>query len=315
MTPRATVRVGRRGLLVGAALGVAATSAARASDPTDFAVAVTDQRTNRVVVMRRDAWSEPSRLRSWSAGSGAGWFNLTDVRLRRAWGFGTVAVVAASGGNVGVYDVTGTRDQGLADLLWSASPGGNPHAAERVPGTGCVVSASSEDGGYLTLFAPRDVRRPETLAPVQQLPFPCAHGVLWDPNRTVLWAIGSGELRSYTVSGTRRDARLTRTARTLRFDGIGHDLQPDFADPRKLLITHSGGAHEVDVATLTTRTLMTGPGFKSLSRHASGEYLWTRSDLTSGRTWTTPTVRFTSGTRSRPGDEIYKARIFTSAYS
>lgn len=316
MTHGAAVRVGRRGVLLGTlGAGVVASAARASGSSSDFAVAITDQKSNRVVVMRRDAWSESSRLRSWRAGGG-GWFNLSDVKFRHAERFGQVAVVAGSGGNVGVYDVKRTtRDQGLGDLLWAATPGGNPHAAERIPGSGCVVSASSEDGGYLTLFAPKDAGRPETLAGVQKLPFPCAHGVLWDPTRQVLWALGYDELRSYTVAGTGRDTRLHRTNRTLAFDGIGHDLQPDYADRTKLLITTSAGGYEVDVATLTTRTLLTGPGLKSLSRHRTGEYLWTRSDITRGRTWTTPTVRFTSGTRTRTGDEIYKARIFTSAYN
>lgn len=314
MIQGAPVRVGRRGLLLGAAGAGVAASAARATTTPGFAVAITDQKSNRVVVMHRDSWTEGTRVRSWTAGGG-GWFNLSDVKFRRAEGFGRVAVVAGSGGNVGVYDVKPTKDQGVADLLWAATPGGNPHAAERIPGSGCIVSASSEDGGYLTLFAPKDVRRPETLAKVQTLSFPCSHGVLWDPTRQVLWALGYDELRSYTIAGTGRAARLTRTTRTLTFDGIGHDLQPDYADRSKLLITTSAGGYEVDVATLTTRTLMTGAGLKSLSRHVSGEYLWTKSDITRGRTWTTPTVRFTSGTRSRSGDEIYKARIFTEAYN
>ncbi|GAA1984789.1 hypothetical protein GCM10009838_53620 [Catenulispora subtropica] len=58
-----------------------------------------------------------------------------------------MALVAASGGNVGIIDKAASGTQGTGSLLWSAVPGGNPHAIERIPTIGAIVTTSS--GGCL----------------------------------------------------------------------------------------------------------------------------------------------------------------------
>jgi hypothetical protein len=101
-----------------------------------------------------------------------------------------VALVTASGGKVGMVDVTGTTSTGTGDLLWSAMPGNNPHAIERIPDIGAMVVATSS--GYLFVYGPTAVSGPSTLALVQTIAYDGAHGVWWDDVYGRLLAVGQG---------------------------------------------------------------------------------------------------------------------------
>ncbi|MEV0649204.1 DUF6528 family protein [Phytomonospora sp. NPDC050363] len=313
----------RRSLLSAAALGVPAaallgSSPAQAS--SGFSVVGTEQILNRLMMWHKDDEFTDANLQwSWSPGIG-GWFNLSDARFRRIPRVGEVAMAAASGGNVGiVVKKRGVREQGLDDLLWSAAPGGNPHAAEYVHPVGAVVSASSSNGqvagGYLCVYAPSHPREITTLEQVQTIPFKGAHGVLWDPAGDVLWAIGDKIVRAYEVVGNRRDVRLVDTGRSVALAGLGHDLQPDYTDVGKLFVTDTYGVHHIDKATLTKTTIAVEDSVKAYSRHQSGEDVSVRADLVGEKTWGSPTVRFSrSPWRTREGAEFYKARIYTTAF-
>ncbi|MEX0172364.1 hypothetical protein [Streptomyces sp. LMG1-1-1.1] len=73
----------------------------------------------------------------WAAPDQTVWDRLGDARFRETDRFGWVCMVAA-GGKVGMVDF-GDDDA----LLWSATPGGNPHAVEYLRRHGVVVAASS----------------------------------------------------------------------------------------------------------------------------------------------------------------------------
>ncbi|GIG69779.1 DUF6528 family protein [Phytomonospora endophytica] len=313
----------RRTLLSAAALGVPAAAllgSAPAQAAATFSVVGTEQILNRLMMWNKDTPFTDENLEwSWSPGVG-GWFNLSDARFRRIPRIGEVALAAASGGDVGVVEKKhGVREQGLDDLLWSAAPGGNPHAAEYVHPVGAVVTASSSNGqvagGYLCVYAPSHPRKIETLEQVQVIPFKGAHGVLWDPEGDVLWAIGDKVVRAYEVTGERRDVRLVDTGRAVPLAGLGHDLQPDYTDRGKLFVTDTYGVHHIDKATLTAATVSVEDSVKAYSRHRCGEDVSVRADLVGEKTWGSPTVRFSrSPWQTREGAEFYKARIYTTHY-
>ncbi|GAA4923554.1 hypothetical protein LX16_5288 [Stackebrandtia albiflava] len=310
----------RRTLLRGAALAVpatvlagAGTAAADVSTTANFRVVVTEQVSNRIMVFDKDsAFTDANVYKTFSPGGG-GWSNLSDVRIRDTASFGVVGLAAASGGNVGIWNVTDEKHQESNDLLWSAAPGGNPHAAERIPDIGAIVTASSH--GYLTVYGPTAVSRPETLAKVQTVSLPGAHGVLWDPTINRLWAIGDKTLRTYEVTGTYRNTRLRYTGQSITLPGLGHDLQPDYSDPGRLWITDTYGIYRVVKSTMQAPKYSSSRRVKSFVRHSSGEDFWVQADDTGSRTWGSPTVVFSqSDDRTRSGAEFYKARWYATSF-
>jgi hypothetical protein len=305
-----------RGLAAGAIGGPAAAvlGPAAAQAATSYYVATTEQVKNEVMVWHKSkAFTDGNLHWSFSPGGGA-WANLSDVKIRSTAAQGWIALVCASGGKAGIIDIGSEKATELNDLKWSATPGGNPHAIERIPGNGSVVVASSH--GYLTLYAPSAVSNLGSLQKVQTVSLAGAHGVLWDPTYELLWAIGKGTLRGYAVEGTYRNTRLRHygAAVSLGSSNLGHDLQPDYSNTQRLLCTATDGVYEISTAggSFSKRKISSETRVKSYVRHSSGEALSVRADNAGSRTWGSPTVRFSqSPDRTRSGAEFYKARIWT----
>ncbi|MEE6258445.1 DUF6528 family protein [Plantactinospora sonchi] len=316
---------------------VAATTAVGTAGPAtaadDYYLATTEQVSNRVLVWNRNvAWTDANLHWQFTPGTTSGaWQNLSDVRIRATAAFGTVALVTASGGRAAIIDVkSGQPRATTADILWQATPGGNPHAIERIPDNGSIVVASS--GGTLKLYSPTAISDPGTLALVQTISFPGAHGVLHDPTNGYVWAIGEGRLVSYKVNGTYRNTRLAATGTAISLgtytnsDGVvtpnlGHDLQPSYTDPNTLLITHTTGVFSVNTSSRTLTRISSTTRVKAyVNQTPGGERAWVRGDNTGSRTWGSPTVQFfdAAGTateaKTRSGAEFYKVRNWTTAF-
>ncbi len=101
---------------------------------------------------------------------------------------GREILVTSSGGAVALVD----RASGSARFA-AVAPAA--HSADLLPG-GRVVTACStnKDGDRLLIH---DLRQSE--APIVSEPLPSAHGVVWDAERNLLWALGSKELRAYRL--------------------------------------------------------------------------------------------------------------------
>ncbi|GAA4217417.1 DUF6528 family protein [Actinocatenispora rupis] len=308
-----------RGLAVGAVAAPAATllgtAAARAAG--SYYVATAEQVSNRILVFDKSkAFSNANVHWSFAAGGGS-WSNLSDVKFRETSAQGWIALMTASGGRVGIVNVTGKKHTGTGDLSWTAAPGGNPHAIERIPTNGSVVVASS--AGHLTVYAPSSVSRLGSLAKVQTVGLPGAHGVLWDPTTKLLWAIGKGVVKGYTVHGSHRSTRLAYSGKhvNLGSDNLGHDLQPDYSNRNRMLCTATHGTYEISTAggKVSVRKASSETRVKALCRHSSGETVSVRADNKGARTWGSPTVRLSkSPDRTRSGAEFYKVRIWSARY-
>lgn len=308
-----------RGLAAGAVAGPAgalfAESPAHAAG--SYYVATAEQVKNKVLVFDKNkAFTDANIHWSFSPGGG-GWANLSDVKVRNTAAQSWIALVVASGGKAGIVDIGGEKHTELNDLKWSASPGGNPHAIERVPGNGSVVVASSS--GHLTLYAPTRVDNLGTLAKVQTVALPGAHGVLWDPTFKLLWAVGDGVIRGYAVEGSNRGTRLKwyGAKAGLGSGNLGHDLQPDYGNSNRMWVTATHGVYRFDTdgGIFRTTRASSETRVKSYVRHSSGEAVSIRADNTGARTWGSPTIRLSaSPDRTRGGAEFYKARIWTPDY-
>ncbi len=110
------------------------------------------------------------------------------------------------------------RDGGKA--LWWARVR-NAHSIESLPG-GRIVVASSVGGDRLVLFDASGGDRE-----LWSGPLPSAHGVVWDPARGLLYALGFKELQSYELENwDGAEPALKLKDRHPLPDPDGHDLSP-----------------------------------------------------------------------------------------
>src|SRR5262249_46961020 len=120
-----------------------------ASRAGSYHIAVVDQNSKTVRVFPRDAkdWSDKEVFWSFTADPpfwNNDWINLDDIKFRKTAKHGWIAMVTASEGKAGIINVTKEkRKTTLDDVMWQATPGGNPHSIERIPSLGAIVVASS----------------------------------------------------------------------------------------------------------------------------------------------------------------------------
>jgi hypothetical protein len=300
--------------------------------PLIYHVAVCDQNSRSVSVYPSYARWEEKRVywRFTALGTRVqdnSWNSLSDVKIRRVGAHGWIALVAASGGKVGIINITGKkRETTQDDLMWQATPGGNPHAIERIPNNGMIVVAGSQPG-ELIFYAPsdpKDINDYKKLVQIKRISFPGAHGVLWDPNggngveRGYLWALGDKCLRKFSVSGRGTKTVVREEGKPFMLPGkdLGHDLQPDYSNPDVLLLTDSDGAYEFNTKTNQWKELAKMRKLKSLVRTQRGEYIWVVGDKNELGTH----VEFgyeVGKARHREGwkdAKFYKARVYLPAY-
>ncbi|ADD44142.1 DUF6528 family protein [Stackebrandtia nassauensis] len=317
----------RRTLFTGlAAVGAAGTAAAvfgrsaladseAAAAKANYQVAITEQVSNKVMIFARNSkWDNAHMLRSFRPGGGGGWSNLSDVKFRETHKYNNIGLFTCSGGNVGVWNLKSERHQEFNDVLWWATPGGNPHAIERIPHNGSVVTASSK--GYISVYGPKSaVMSSLGKKAVQTFGLPGAHGVLWDEVSNLLWAVGDKTVRSYKVTGSGRGTRLREAGARIKLPGLGHDLQADHSNKGRLLVTDTKGVYEITKSNRGIREIRQADHVKSFCRHSSGEAFWTIPNWPKPSNWRTNTVGFDGGySRKRGGAGIYKARLFYPKY-
>jgi hypothetical protein len=322
-----------------AAAPIAAWSASsQAYADETFHVAVCDQKINSILVHPVNvAWTPTNQVWAWSPPFAQDpnssvtkntWAGLTDVKFRDIGGYGWVALVTASGGKVGIVNMPGQDP--VSDLLWSARPYGDPHAIERIPGIGAVVTASSKPSdrvggyeGYLTVYGPTDPDDPATLVRVQEIRFQRAHGLWYDGS--YLWALGAWTLAKYRVTGkglsTRLESVWTHTFGTV-FNG--HDIDTDLSDPAYLLITGGGSVKRVHKATgIIQNWTPSAAGVKSYARVASGVSFWQKA-ISDSEYWNT-SIQFFDGvgnptfTKTLSGyghsPRFYRARVSSVSFA
>lgn len=114
---------------------------------------------------------------------------------------------------------------------------GNAHSAELLPNNRIVVAGSTNAAGNrLELF---DVNTPEK--PLFQDSLYSGHGVLWDQENRLLYALGYKELRAYRLSNWTGNAPSLERQSSWTIPGAGgHDLVAFPNDHVKLLLSEHG---------------------------------------------------------------------------
>jgi hypothetical protein len=219
---------------------------------------VVDQNSKTVRIYDRYAlrWNDDAII--WSF-QGKVTFGIRIWADRKTQARGMFALVCASGGAAGIVEIKrGRHTDSDDDLIWQAYPDDNPHSIERIPRNGSILTASSKGDKNLQLYSPKGrIDDFDGYEKVNSWTFDGAHGILWDPQGTnevsagVLWVLGDGKLVGYKVKGSGQDTDLD-VWREVVIDHpghkMGHDLQPDYAEPGHLLLTDSEGVYRYDVS-------------------------------------------------------------------
>jgi hypothetical protein len=208
-------------------------------------------------------------------------------------------LVTSSGGGVALVD----RGSGQA-TFWASVV--NAHSAELLSGDRIVVASSYGEGGNrLVLF---DATTPGKLLAGEELYG--AHGVVWDGEAKLLWALGEIELRAYAFHDleTSTPSFVQKRAYTLPNPG-GHDLR---AVPKSTSLVVTSGHH---VWLFDRRLLNFAPcgglsdlrGVKSVDVHpVTGRLAYVQAE----KQWWAEHIRFRNpeGEALFPGQRLYKAR-------
>lgn len=296
------------------------------SRATNYLLAVADQTTNTIRVFPRNSekWNQDAIDWSFTAGGGA-WDNLSDVKIRKIANHGWIALVCASGGKAALINITNEKRHvkvGDREVLWQASPGGNPHSIERVPHKGVIATAGSNPG-KLTLYVPTthtsdDVNDFGKIEKGREYKLAGAHGVLWDPTGEHLWAVGDKVLNKYTVEGKRTGTKLALVkSYKIPGNGMGHDLQPDFTEKNTLLVTDTYGAYAFNTGSGEWTTLKEMRKIKSLVREPDGgEYFWVvgNVDELGQKVEFGGKVGSADDSRGWSDARFYKARLYSTAF-
>jgi hypothetical protein len=299
------------GLVLLAALALAP-AAAHAGNR--YLVAGTDQATEQVQIL--DPKAEALRW-SWApAASTPGWDNVDEAKLRYSRRYrGHFLLTTASGGFVGLIHYPSGRTKWSVNSDDGQAPLDNPHSAELLPDGNVAAAAST--GGWVRVYTASVGAGSTTHA---QYALPGGHGVLWDPERRVLWALGDDHLVELEVDGTRRDPVLTEVKRTALPTLHGHDLQPVYGDTDRLWITTNAGVYQYSKSADAFSAVapeLDKPFVKAVSNNpATGQVLETRPKAGCATTWCTDTLEFygPTATWTLPGAQFYKARWWVADY-
>ena len=176
------------------------------------------------------AAEQPVKLWSWRGKDCAeipaglkGAFNTTDD-CKPVEG-GKRLLVSSSGGGCALLEMPSGK------ALWWARVA-NAHSIEELPGGLIAVAASTgKTGNKVVLF---DSKVPEKV--VAELPLHSGHGLVWDEERKVLWALGFAELLACEVKETAIEVQ----SRHPLPDEDGHDLRAVPGSAELVLSTHAG---------------------------------------------------------------------------
>lgn len=287
-------------------------------------IAVTDQQARAILVLDPAVkdWNAPEALKwSWQPkvenGFGAflhGWGNPSGVKLRQNDAFGGYWMVV-------------TDSKGLAAIVpypsggfrqWAHVVSGNLHSAELLPDGNIALAAST--GGWVRIYT--SSQGPDSVEYVEY-PLKGAHGVLWDPELNLLWALGDDHLVGLRVRGSAKTPQLELALKRPLPTSGGHDLAPVYGEVGRLWVTTGARVYQYDKINdawlegffgadgLTRRV-----GVKGVGDLPHGQMVAAWPKAGSLYSWTTDTVHLfcPDEVRVRHGAAIYKARIWLPEY-
>jgi len=187
---------------------------------------------------------------------------------------------------------------------------GNAHSIEWLPGDRIVVAGSThEQGNRLELYDSRMSEKPLFKDSLYS-----AHGVVWDDERKLLYALGYDELRSYQLVDWDTEQPKLEQVETWTIPGIsGHDLVAIPQNPDQLLLTEHESVWIFDKPTgkfSPFEPLVDKADVKAVSFHpTTGRVAYIQAEIS----WWSHHVYLLKPERyvSFPGVDLYKVRWIT----
>jgi len=238
--------------MLGGAVPAGANSDGKKSEDASYPVALTNQSGSCLEVhdLSKGKLDEHSLL--WSCKMP--YYNIAGTKLRCSEKHGKVAL-AVCGGSYGCM-----ISYPKGELLWSTNAAANnPHSIELMPNG--VIAIASSYGDEVRFFT-TDQEISET--PSASITLEDAHGVLWDEEKEVLWAIGRNVLAAYHVERT-ADGGVSVTKEddlclTIPSDHA-HDLAPVYGNRNELWVTTTSHVYRFNKAEKTFSTDYKGSSF------------------------------------------------------
>jgi hypothetical protein len=226
-------------------------------------------------------------------------FNTTDEC--KPFDGGARILVTSSGGGVAFIDRSSDR------VLFYGRVA-NAHSADLLPRGRVAVAASHDQAGKgdrLILF---DLASSDRELSSVELPW--GHGVVWDEQRQLLWALANDDIRVYELRDWESTTpRLERVAQIPLPEGGGHDFS---IIDRTLLAVST--ARRCWLFDRNARTFLPHPelgdkaGVKSINHHPqSGRIVYVQAE---GKNWWAERIHLLrpGGIVHVPGEHFYKAR-------
>ena len=212
------------------------------------------------------------------------------------------------------------------ELLWSTSmAANNPHSIELMPNG--VIAIASSTGAEIRFFTTTEAFSKMFAARVT---LEDAHGVLWDEQNQVLWAVGRTVLTAYKVT-LNADGTVTVNEDTSRRATIpsdhAHDLAPVYGNSDELWITTGLHVYRYNKVTKTFSTEYEGCNYlnrsnvKGVGNFEDGSLVFLYPDG-AFQSWTTKSmilVRNQDGKMVREElasetGHFYKVRVWDTRY-
>jgi hypothetical protein len=249
---------------------------------------------------------EPRRRWTWRAKGRAdlpndfqSLFNTTDEC--KPFDGGSRVLITSSGGAVALVDR-------VHDRVLFYGRAANAHSADLLPGGRVAVAAShhaTAKGDRLIVF---DLAKSNQELLSEELPW--GHGVVWDEQRKLLWALADNDIRVYELRDWHTASpKLRRVALIPLPEAGGHDFS--VVDGSVIAVSTATRCWLFDRQTRTFRPhpeLADKAKVKSISRDpTTGRLAYVQAE---GQNWWAERIHFLNphGTLHVPGEHFYKAR-------
>lgn len=243
------------------------------------------------------------------------YYNIAGTKFRHSEQHGDVALAVCGNG----YGCMISYPEGK--LLWrTEAAANNPHSIELMP---CgVIAIASSTGGEVRFFT-TDKNLSRTASASVKLED--AHGVLWDDEKQVLWAIGRTVLTAYrvTLEGGKVTVTEDTTLRATIPTDHAHDLAPVYGNKNELWITTGSHVYRFDKTKKTFSTAYAGHesldrgAIKGVGNFDDGSLVYIFPDG-AFKSWTSQSAIFLRGgeklTLASTDGHFYKIRVWDTRY-
>ncbi len=213
-------------------------------------------------------------------------------------------------------------------LLWETDQTAyNPHSIELMPNG--VIAVAASNGNTISFFIPKDSFSEAADATVTLTD---AHGVLWDDENQVLWAVGRTVLTAYKVTLNANNT-VTVTEDTSRKATIpsdhAHDLSPVYSNKNELWITTASHVYRFNKTTKEFSADYDGNGdldrasVKGVGNFKDGSLIYIYPDkLWTEKPWNSKSVylvrnlngEMVQSTLTSSTGDFYKVRVWSADY-